>query len=150
MAISLFAPLKQPYKFNSNIEHVKSITSYFSLLANSPGNFTIVSIGDQRNQCRSFPNDITRFIHDIPRSLISGDMVQAVVDLVGIPPFSFEWQRSELIWNIKTSTHHKDRVLEKRYVENVEDYCYYINTFTEGIIETTSSKDCFCQYPQMG
>ncbi|KAL0073492.1 hypothetical protein F4703DRAFT_1947459 [Phycomyces blakesleeanus] len=153
-------PFTIAYEFNGHIETVKSTTSSFTMLADAPGNLTVVSIGDQRNQCRSFPNDVTKFFHEIPRSLISGgkeiiesinegDMVQAVVDLVGTPPFNFEWQRSELIWNIKTNKHHKGRVLEKHYVENVEDYRYYINTSTEGIIEITSIKDRFCQYPRI-
>ncbi|KAI9013365.1 hypothetical protein CLU79DRAFT_890506 [Phycomyces nitens] len=153
-------PFAISYEFNNHLENVKSSTSTLSLLADKPGNLTVVSIGDRRNQCRSFPKDITKLVHNIPSSLISGgkeiienihegDMVQAVVDFVGTPPFNFEWQRSELIWDTKTSKHHKGRVLEKHSVQDIEDYRYYINTSTEGIIEITSIKDRFCQYPRV-
>lgn len=42
------------------------------MIADKPGNLTIISVGDQRNKCRSFPKGLTKIIHPIPTSLISG------------------------------------------------------------------------------
>lgn len=42
------------------------------MIADKPGNLTIVSVGDQRNKCRSFPKGMTKVIHPVPSSLVSG------------------------------------------------------------------------------
>ena len=42
------------------------------MLADKPGNVTIVSVGDNRNKCRSFPKNMSRMIHDVPSSYVSG------------------------------------------------------------------------------
>lgn len=42
------------------------------MIADKPGNLTIISVGDQRNKCRSFPKDMTKIVHEIPSSLVSG------------------------------------------------------------------------------
>lgn len=70
----------------------------------------------------------------IPGNAI-GEMVQAVVDLQGTPPFDFEWQRSEAIWDHSQKRYFKGIVLETHTVHNVEDHRYYINTSKEGVIE---------------
>ena len=60
------------YLFNGRNEKIKAQTSRLTLLADKPGNLTIVSVGDQRNKCRSFPKGMTKVIHEIPSSLVSG------------------------------------------------------------------------------
>jgi nucleoporin POM152 len=118
------------------------------LFADKPGNLTVISVGNQRNKCQSFPKQLTSEIHPVPSSLVSGgqdiieniqdgDMVQAVVDLVGTPPFDFEWQRSELIWDYAKKHHYKGRVLESHVVHGVQEHRYLINTSIEGIIEVS-------------
>ena len=67
-------------------------------------------------------------------------MVQAVVDLVGVPPFDFEWQRSEAIWDTHSKRYFKGGVIESHTVHNVEGHQYRINTSTEGIIEVNKKK----------
>ena len=64
-------------------------------------------------------------------------MVQAVVDLVGTPPFDFEWRRSRLIWDHKNNRHYKGEVLESHVVTGIQEHRYYINTSVEGIIEVS-------------
>ncbi|CAO3642232.1 unnamed protein product [Cunninghamella echinulata] len=152
-------PFTIVYEFNGQREKVKSTTTKFSMIADEPGNLTMVSVGNQRNKCQSFPKDINAMIHPIPSSFVSGgkdiieniregEMVQAIVDLVGTPPFDFEWKRSELIWDHAKKHHYKGRVLESHVVHGVEDYRYAINTSTEGVIEVVSIKDKYCQYPR--
>ncbi|KAI9491678.1 hypothetical protein BDB00DRAFT_831699 [Zychaea mexicana] len=158
-SLSGVGPFTISYQFNGRNEKVKSQTSRLTMIADKPGNLTIVSVGDQRNKCRSFPKDMTKSIHEIPSSLVSGgreiieniregDMVQANVDLVGVPPFDFEWQRSEAIWDSNKKRFFKGNVLESHTVHNVEGHRYSINTSTEGIIEVTRIKDRFCHYPR--
>ncbi|KAI7857423.1 hypothetical protein BDC45DRAFT_459107 [Circinella umbellata] len=158
-SLSGVGPFTISYRFNDRNEKIKAQTSRLTMLADKPGNLTIVSVGDQRNKCRSFPKDMTKIIHEIPSSFVSGgkeiieniqegDMVQAVVDLVGVPPFDFEWQRSEAIWDTHRKRYFKGSVIESHTVHNVEGHQYRINTSTEGIIEVTRIKDQFCHYPR--
>lgn len=134
------------YEFNGRLEKLKSPNNKLTMIADSPGNLTILSVGNQRNKCQSFPKQLTSVIHQVPSSLVSGghdiiesiqdgDMVQAVVDLVGTPPFDFEWKRSELIWDYAKKHHYKGRVLESHVVHGVTDHQYLINTSIEGVIE---------------
>ncbi|KAF7728475.1 hypothetical protein EC973_006028 [Apophysomyces ossiformis] len=158
-SLSGVGPFTISYQFNGRNEKIKSQTSKLAMIADRPGNLTIISVGDQRNKCRSFPKSMTKIVHEVPSSLVSGgkeiieniregDMVQAVVDLIGTPPFDFEWQRSELIWDQQNKRHFKGRVLESHVVQGVEGHRYYINTSTEGVIEVVSIKDRYCQYPR--
>ncbi|OBZ91822.1 hypothetical protein A0J61_00138 [Choanephora cucurbitarum] len=157
-SLSGMGPFTVQYLFNGKTETAKSSTSKLSMIADRPGNLTVVSVGDKRNKCRSFPKAMNRKIHEIPSSFISGgkeiiesiregDMVQAVVDLVGTPPFDFEWRRSRLIWDHKNNRHYKGEVLESHVVTGIQEHRYYINTSVEGIIEIVSIKDRYCHYP---
>ncbi|ORY99344.1 hypothetical protein BCR43DRAFT_489127 [Syncephalastrum racemosum] len=158
-SLSGIGPFTISYQFNGRDEKVKSQSSRLTMIADKPGNLTILSVGDQRNKCRSFPKDMTKIVHEIPSSLVSGgkeiieniregDMVQAIVDLVGTPPFDFEWQRSDAIWDTHQNRYYKGAVLETHTVHNVEGHRYYINTSMEGIIEVVSIRDQFCHYPR--
>ncbi|KAI8344547.1 hypothetical protein BC941DRAFT_387222 [Chlamydoabsidia padenii] len=153
-------PFTIAYEFNGRQEKAKSTTTKLTMIADKPGNLTVVSVGNQRNKCQSFPKRLTSEIHPVPSSLVSGgqdiieniqegDMVQAVVDLIGTPPFDFEWQRSELIWDHAKKHHYKGRVLESHVVHGVQEHKYFINTSIEGIIEVVGIKDRYCQYPRV-
>jgi nucleoporin POM152 len=71
---SLFGmgPFTVQYLFNGKSETARSQTSKLTMIADKPGNITIVSVGDQRNKCRSFPKDMSKQIHEVPSSFISG------------------------------------------------------------------------------
>lgn len=84
--------------------------------------------------CCSWVDWVTDRIFDI------GEMVQATVDLVGTPPFDFEWQRSETIWDSNKKRYFKGDVLERHTVHNVEDHHYAINTSVEGVIEVSTQR----------
>ncbi|KAI9267839.1 hypothetical protein BY458DRAFT_556205 [Sporodiniella umbellata] len=153
------APFSMLYEFNKQLESVKSSTSKLTMIADKPGNLSVVSVGHQRNKCRLFTNGFTYTIREVPSTRISGgkeilenihegDMVQAVVDLIGTPPFEFEWRRSELIWDATNKRHYKGKVLESHMVYNVQEHQYFINTSVEGVIEIASIKDYYCQYPR--
>lgn len=62
-------------------------------------------------------------------------MVDVTIDLIGTPPFDFEWRRYKLIWDERTSQHHKGAILESHNVYNQKEHQYVIRTSTEGIIE---------------
>ncbi|KAG1471634.1 hypothetical protein G6F56_002012 [Rhizopus delemar] len=153
------APFTMSYLFNGKKEYVKTSTSRLSMIADKAGNVTVVSVGHKRNKCRLNTSGFTYTIREVPSSRISGgkeilenihegDMVQAVVDLIGTPPFEFEWRRSELIWDPVNKRHYKGKVLESHLVYHVQGYQYFINTSVEGIIEIASIKDRYCQYPR--
>ncbi|KAI7906649.1 uncharacterized protein BX663DRAFT_483356 [Cokeromyces recurvatus] len=157
-SLSGVGPFTVHYMFNGKSETAKTATSKLSMIADKPGNLTILSVGDQRNQCRSFPKNMMKRIHEVPSSYISGgkeiiesihegDMVQATVDLVGTPPFNFEWRRSRLVWDHVNKRHYKGEVLESHIVTGILEHQYLINTSVEGIIEIVSIKDQYCQYP---
>ncbi|ORX58777.1 hypothetical protein DM01DRAFT_1282670 [Hesseltinella vesiculosa] len=152
-------PFVIDYDFNGRVSHIKSASNKLSLLADRSGNLTIVSVGNQRNQCQSKPKYLSSQIHPVPSSLVSdgkdlleniqeGEVVQAVVKLHGTPPFDFEWQRSELIFDHAKKHHYKGNVLESHVVHGVQEHEYHISTSTEGIIEVVSIKDRYCQYPR--
>ncbi|KAI8060399.1 uncharacterized protein B0P05DRAFT_557984 [Gilbertella persicaria] len=156
--LSGMGPFSVQYLFNGKNEIAKTSTSKLTMIADQPGNITVVSVGDKRNKCRSFPKQLSKQIHPIPSSIISGgkdiienihegDMVQAIVDFVGTPPFDFEWRRSRLIWDNKNNRHYKGEVLESHIVTGVQEHRYSINTSVEGIIEIVSIKDRYCHYP---
>ncbi|ORZ14614.1 hypothetical protein BCR42DRAFT_417294 [Absidia repens] len=153
-------PFTVAYEFDGRSETVKSTSTKLSMIADKPGHLMILSVGNQRNKCQSFPKQLSSEIHQLPSSYVSGggeiiesiqdgDMVQAVVDLVGTPPFDFEWKRSELIWDHAKKHHRKGRILESHVVHGVNDYQYLINTSVEGVIEVVSIKDRYCQYPRV-
>jgi nucleoporin POM152 len=71
-SLSGMGPFTVQYLFNGKTETVKSPTPKLSMLADKAGNVTIVSVGDQRNKCRSFPTGISKQIHEVPSSYISG------------------------------------------------------------------------------
>ncbi|KAI8880506.1 hypothetical protein K501DRAFT_191122 [Backusella circina FSU 941] len=145
-SLSGVGPFTISYLFNDKKEKISSPHSKLSMLADKPGNVTILSVGDNRNKCRSFPKNMSRIIHEVPSSYVSGgkdiienirqgDMVQAVIDLVGTPPFDFDWQRSELKWDNAKGRYYKGSVVESHSVYGVEGHRYVIDTSTEGVIE---------------
>ncbi|KAG1082977.1 hypothetical protein G6F42_022374 [Rhizopus arrhizus] len=102
--------------------------------------------------------NLTKQIHEIPSSYVSGgkdvvesveegDMVDVTIDLIGTPPFDFEWRRYKLVWDDRNKQHYKGAVLESHNVYNQKEHQYIIRTSTEGIIELASIKDRYCQYP---
>ncbi|RUS31618.1 hypothetical protein BC938DRAFT_477446 [Jimgerdemannia flammicorona] len=159
-SLSGLSPFTITYMFDNKRETVKATTPRFSTIADKPGNFTILSVGDQRNKCKSFPKDVSKIIHDLPTAIVSGgmeiienihegDMSEAIVDLIGTPPFEFEWVRSEAIYDLKKKIHRKGRILETHVITNVMKHKYSIFTSQEGTIEVVSIKDRYCQYPRV-
>ncbi|KAM3578510.1 hypothetical protein VKS41_004564 [Umbelopsis sp. WA50703] len=157
--LSGIGPFTINYQFNGRPEKIQSPSSRLSTLADKPGNFTIMSVGDQRNKCRSYPRDLSKIIHEIPSTRVSagkdtyenireGDTSQAVVDLIGTPPFDFEWRRYELVWDSKHKRHSKGKVMESHMVHGIESHRYYISISEPGTIEIVSVKDRYCQYPR--
>lgn len=71
----------------------------------------------------------------IPTLSFAGDTGHAVVDLIGTPPFDFEWRRYELVWDTKHKRHSKGKVLESHMVHGIESHRYYISTSQAGTIE---------------
>lgn len=59
------------YQFNGKPEKIQSQFSRLSTIADKAGNFTIVSVGDQRNKCRSYPRDLTKIIYELPSTRVS-------------------------------------------------------------------------------
>ncbi|CEP16331.1 hypothetical protein [Parasitella parasitica] len=157
---SLFGvgPFTVQYQFNGRNEIAKTRTPKLSLLADKPGNITVVSVGDQRNKCKSYPKHLTKQIHEIPSSYVSGgqnvivnveegEMVDVTIDLIGTAPFDFEWRRYKLERDSRNNKYYKGVVLESHNVYGVKENKYLIHTSTEGIIELASIKDRYCQYP---
>ncbi|OZJ02137.1 hypothetical protein BZG36_04797 [Bifiguratus adelaidae] len=159
-SLSGVAPFKIGYMYNGRHHEKTTKHNKVSLHADKPGNLTILSIGDQRNKCRSYPNDMTKEIHGIPtvkveggrvieESIRSGEQAEINVEFVGVPPFEFEWIRKETVYDKRRNKYEEGRVVESNVVANIEDDKYSFSTSSAGTVEAVSVRDRYCRYPRL-
>ena len=88
-------------------------------------------------------------IHDIPSVKVSditedieeGSSAEVTFELIGTPPFTFTYTRSDAKGNA---------ILETHTVTNLEDRRFTIYAAEEGMFQTTYVKDKYCEYPRAG
>ncbi|KAG6889999.1 hypothetical protein C0995_012959 [Termitomyces sp. Mi166 len=95
------------YRMNGKSYSHEAKVSPFSLVQQQPGEFTITSIAHQQKLCKTAVADIHFTVHPLPSAQVGhgkriyqniheGDQAEIVFTLIGEPPFTFTYQRSEL------------------------------------------------------
>ncbi|KAF5388595.1 hypothetical protein D9757_004684 [Collybiopsis confluens] len=143
------------YRINGKTYTQDASVSPFSLLQQHPGEFTITSIAHQQKMCKASVTDLRFSVHALPSAQIGhgkrifqdiheGDQAEIVFTLMGEPPFTFTYQRSELATGRGPS-----KVLETHTVSRIYSNEYSIFSALEGTWTVTSITDKWCRYPPM-
>ncbi|QRV80309.1 nucleoporin [Ceratobasidium sp. AG-Ba] len=151
------SPWQIGYTFNGKHTLAKSTTSRFSRVAAQPGIFTVDSIAHQQNYCKTAVRDVEMRIHEIPTARVSdgnrviedireGDQAEIVFKLSGEPPFTFTYQRTELV-DPKKKSKTPPKVVETHTVSNVFKNEHSIFSAAEGTWTVTFISDKWCRYP---
>ncbi|KZV76955.1 hypothetical protein PENSPDRAFT_597464 [Peniophora sp. CONT] len=143
------------YKINSK-QHTQSVSaSPFALQLSNPGDFAVTSIAHQHARCRAAVTDLAYTVHDLPSARVGqgrrifqdiheGDQAEIKFTLVGEPPFTFTYQRSE---PPAKKGGRPGRVLETHTVSGVALNEYSIFSALEGTWTVTFISDRYCRYP---
>lgn len=95
------------YRMNARSAVQEVQTSPFSIVQKQPGEFVITSIAHQHKMCKTAVTDLQYTVHPLPSAQVGhgkriiqdiheGDQAEIVFTLVGEPPFTFTYQRTEL------------------------------------------------------
>ncbi|PPQ99547.1 hypothetical protein CVT24_005335 [Panaeolus cyanescens] len=142
------------YKVNGKSYTQEAKTSPLSLVQQQPGLFTVTSIAHQQKMCKAAVTDLRYQVHALPSAQVGhgkkifqdiheGDQAEIVFTLIGEPPFTFTYQRSEL--SPKKGV--MGRVLETHTVSRINTREYSIFSALEGTWTVTSISDRYCRYP---
>jgi nucleoporin POM152 len=143
-------------------------TSPFSLTLSQPGELTITSIAHQHKMCKASVTDLRFKVHSLPSAQVghgkrivqdihegkstthcylilmltsfAGDQAAIVFTLIGEPPFTFTYQRSELS---PKKSGKPGNVLETHTVSRVMTNEYSIFSALEGTFR------CSCVFPPL-
>jgi len=143
------------YKINGKAYSQEAKVSPFSLLHQQSGEFVVTSIAHRRKKCQAAVTDLRFMIHSLPSARVGhgkriyqdiheGDQAEIVFTLIGEPPFTFTYQRSEPSpkKGVKPG-----KVLETHTVSRIFTNEYSIFSAQEGTWTVTSITDKHCRYP---
>lgn len=144
------------YAFNGKVREATSSFSKFSRVAVEPGLFKVLTIAHQRNMCQTELENLSMRVHQIPSARVShgrsvednireGDQATISFELLGTPPFTFTYQRTELMTPEKRGK--PLQVLETHTVSGVTSHTYSISSSNEGTWTVTFIADKYCRYP---
>ncbi|KAJ3511391.1 hypothetical protein NLJ89_g4128 [Agrocybe chaxingu] len=142
------------YSVNGKSYTQEAKTSPFSILQQQPGLFTVTSIAHQQKMCKAAVTDLRFNVHALPSAQVGhgkkifqdiheGDQAEITFTLIGEPPFTFTYQRTEL----PTKKGGPAKVLETHTVSRVQTNQYSIFSALEGTWTVTSISDRYCRYP---
>ncbi|KAF8807863.1 hypothetical protein BYT27DRAFT_7139354 [Phlegmacium glaucopus] len=143
------------YNINGKSHTQEAKVSPFSLAQQQSGLFTVTSIAHQQKMCKAAVTDLRFKVHDLPSAQVGhgkkilqdiheGDQAEIIFTLIGEPPFTFTYQRSELA----PKKGGPGKVLETHTVSRVMTHDYSIFSALEGTWTITSISDRYCRYPQ--
>ncbi|KAF9454153.1 hypothetical protein P691DRAFT_798413 [Macrolepiota fuliginosa MF-IS2] len=143
------------YAINKKVYSQEVKTSPFSLLQSQPGELAITSIAHQQKMCKASVADLKFTVHSLPSAQVGhgkriiqdiheGDQAEILFTLIGEPPFTFTYQRSELS---PKKGGKAGKVLETHTVSRVMTHEYSIFSALEGTWTVTSISDRYCRYP---
>ncbi|KAF8078923.1 hypothetical protein FPV67DRAFT_84986 [Lyophyllum atratum] len=143
------------YRINGKAYTHEAKVSPFSLLQQQPGEFTITSIAHQQKLCKAAVADLRFTVHPLPSAQVGqgkrifqdiheGDQAEIVFTLIGEPPFTFTYQRSE---PSPKKGGKPGKVLETHTVTRVTTNEYSVFSALEGTWTVTSISDRYCRYP---
>ncbi|KAF8585137.1 hypothetical protein K439DRAFT_1632955 [Ramaria rubella] len=144
------------YRFDGKLTSAQAKTSPFRRVADRPGVFSVVSIAHEQDMCQTTVSDLSFRIHSIPSARVSqgkkfvqdireGDQAVIHFELIGEPPFTFTYQRTELANNVKRGK--VPKVLETHTVSGVNSKDYSIYSAAEGTWTVSFIQDRYCRYP---
>ena len=139
-------------RYKSNNKHHEQVArqSPFSLVQQHAGPFSIASISHQQQQCKTTVDNIKFDVHALPSAQVAkgkdyfediheGGQAQIIFSLIGEPPFTFTYQRSEL----PTKKGAKPgKVLETHTVSGVMTHEYSIYSALEGELAGVVKSSC--------
>lgn len=145
------------YRINGKSYTRDAKVSPFSILQQQSGDFTITSIAHQHKMCKAAITNLQMTIHPLPSALVGhgkriyqdiheGDQAEIVFTLIGEPPFTFTYQRSE---PSPKKGGKPGKVLETHTVSGVTAHEYSITSAVEGTWTVTSISDRYCRYPAL-
>ncbi|KAG6837661.1 hypothetical protein H0H93_004937 [Arthromyces matolae] len=143
------------YRINGKAHIHDAKVSPVSLTQQQPGEFTITSIAHQQKLCKAAVTDLHFKVHPLPSAQVGhgkriyqdiheGDQAEIVFTLIGVPPFTFTYQRSELSSKKGGKT---GKVLETHTVSRIMTNEYSLFSALEGTWTVTSISDRYCRYP---
>ncbi|KIJ53452.1 hypothetical protein M422DRAFT_241697 [Sphaerobolus stellatus SS14] len=149
-------PWKVQYRFDGKLTSAQAPTSPFRRVADRPGVFSIESIAHEQDRCQNTVADLSFKIHNIPSAKVShgkrviqdireGDQAEIRFDLIGEPPFTFTYQRTELAERARRGS--TPKVLETHTVSGVMSREYSIYSAAEGTWTVSFIQDKYCRYP---
>ncbi|KAH7886081.1 hypothetical protein F5I97DRAFT_1937005 [Phlebopus sp. FC_14] len=145
------------YRINGKSYTQEARVSPFSIVQQQAGDFTIASIAHQQQMCKAAITNVRLAIHPLPSAQVGhgkriyqdiheGDQAEIVFTLIGEPPFTFTYQRSE-------PTHKRvgkpGKVLETHTISGVTTHEYSVFSALEGTWTVTSISDRYCRYPTL-
>ena len=149
-------PWTVTYEFNGRKMEAAAKLAEFSRVAEKAGTLRIKSVAHQQNECKTevdarVTEGMVKTIHDLPSVRISegrhyiedlreGNQAEIVLNLSGVPPFSFTYQRTE-----PADRYSRPKVLETHTVTGVLGHEYRIWTRVEGTWSVTWLQDRWCQ-----
>lgn len=161
------------YKFDGKLTTVQAQSSPFRRVADRSGIFSIVSVAHEQDRCQNTIADLNFRIHSIPSARVShgktvmqdiregmrlqvikllrhslyctGEQAEIHFELIGEPPFTFTYQRTELSTSVKRG--HSPKVLETHTVSGVTTKDYSIFSAAEGTWTVSFIQDKYCRYP---
>ncbi|KAH7916469.1 hypothetical protein BJ138DRAFT_475130 [Hygrophoropsis aurantiaca] len=143
------------YRINGKSYVQEAKVSPFSMLQQQTGEFTITSVAHQQKMCKAAVTDLQFAVHPLPSAQIGhgkrifqdiheGDQAEILFTLVGEPPFTFTYQRSE---PSSKKGGKPGKVLETHTVSGVTTNEYSVFSALEGTWTVTSISDRYCRYP---
>lgn len=143
------------YRINGKSYTQEAKVSPFSLLQQQSGEFTVTHIAHQQKMCKAVVTDLRFVVHPLPSAQVGhgkrvfqdiheGDQAEIVFTLIGEPPFTFTYQRSE---PSPKKGGKPGKVLETHTVSRVLTNEYSIFSALEGTWTVTSISDRYCRYP---
>ena len=143
-------PFEVWYTFDGAQRRAKSPTTNFRRIAETPGEFAIVSVSDKASECRAAVS-MAKTIHPMPAVKISkgrnsrvdiheGSEVDILFEFWGTPPFEFTYTRST-----NERKGQRSQVLETRHDTSYE-HSKVVRASQEGTYEVVAIKDKFCAF----
>ncbi|KAH8120086.1 hypothetical protein DFH11DRAFT_1558255 [Phellopilus nigrolimitatus] len=143
------------YKSNRKQHEQVAKQSPFALVQQHAGEFSITSISHQQQMCKTAVDNINFEVHALPSAQVAagreyfeniheGSQAQIIFTLVGEPPFTFTYQRSEVPTRKGAK---QSKVLETHTVSGVMSHDYSIYSALEGTWTVTFISDKYCRYP---
>ncbi|BFZ56853.1 hypothetical protein PYCC9005_003901 [Savitreella phatthalungensis] len=143
-------PFVVEYTFEGSHKKATVNGPVFSRVAEKPGHFKLLTLADSASRCKVSITNQEKTIHDIPsvrvsdgkyfvESIHQGDQAEIVFHLVGQPPFSLTYTRSE------KDARGRLKVMETHSVSGIQEHTYKVYSSVSGTYAATQVYDAHCR-----